>query len=106
MFFSLTTMPKKIRTQTFFERSQQKKMSNPVIWPACTYMDGVTPVELPEAEEDPVTKCPVAWSDMFRLHKRQRKFPYMYSKLMNEGDQRPVARAFRNYMQWVFRETK
>ena len=71
------------------------------VWPACTYMDGVKPVELAVADEDDETRCPREWAALFKLHHRQGKFPYMYSKLTERQDQSAVARAFRNYMRYV-----
>jgi hypothetical protein len=79
-------------------------MSKQAVWPACVYMDGATPVELPAAPDDPATHCPVAWSDVFCLHRRQGKFPYMHGKLSAASNQTPVAKAFRNYMAWIFGE--
>lgn len=72
----------------------------PKLRPKSIYMDGLTPVELPEEEDDPITGCPPSWRALFTLHKRQGKFPYMYGKLMREEGE--VGDAFRSLMTFVF----
>ena len=68
--------------------------------PKSVYMDGMTPVELPEEHDDPITGCPPSWTALFKLHRRQGKFPYMHDKLMREKSE--VGEAFRNLMHFVF----
>jgi hypothetical protein len=79
----------------------ETKPAAPVIWPATVYMDGLTPVQLPEEREDPACHCPASWVKMFKLHRRQGKFPYMHGELTRTSNQSVVARAFRNYMNWA-----
>jgi len=73
-----------------------------VLWPACTYMDGMAPVELEAGEEDYLTRTPPAWVELFKQHRRQGKHPYMCMTLLPRSEQSAVARAFRNFCRHVY----
>lgn len=72
-------------------------------WPESVYLDGNhTEVKFPADKQAPKIGVPESWHQIFRKHRNQGKFPYMYDKLCVQKENTVVGEAFRRLMQYVF----